>query len=171
MIRRIITALCLCLMLFCVVSLCACDGNSQSVDGAMTPVKDSSGNITGYERKYHNDNGDVTRWDIYDANQEYQSFVIYEYDDGNRLTKEAYYRADGIGEYYYSYVYDDDGDLYEKGYFSSTEGATRTLFDKDGKEIERYIYDETDALSKHEVMENGKWTEAPIEEETNAATE
>ena len=74
--------------------LCSCSGKKP--DGDMTPVKDDSGNITGYERRYHNDNGDITRWDIYDADQVYQSYVLYEYDNHNRLISEITYLANGI---------------------------------------------------------------------------
>ena len=164
MMKRYISAAGLFLLLIMLFSLCGCSDNAdQSAEGVLTEVKDGSGNITGYERRYHNDNGDITRLDVYDADEVYEYFVLYEYDDSNRLIQETRYRADGIGEYYYTYEYDDDGNITEKGYFSATDGAELTLYDAEGNETERYIYDNTDTLTKHEVLENGQWVEASEE--------
>ena len=168
--KRLICALCFVVLSVFALASCSSDDPAQ-YDGVMTEVKDSAGQITGYERRYHNDNGDITRLDVYDADEVYQSFVIYEYDDSYRLTKETTYRADGIGEFYYTYTYDDDGNLYEKGWYSAKDGATRTLYDADGSEVEKYTYNSDDILTNHEVLENGEWVELPVDEETETDAE
>lgn len=134
----------------------------------MEPLKDENGAVTGYERKYHNDNGDVTRWDVYDANQQYDHYVLYEYDSNNRLAKETYYQASGIGVYYYAYSYNDSGKIAEEDFVSVKEGSTRTLYDADGHEEKRYTYDRDDQLIKYEVYQNDTWvaSELPTEGET-----
>ena len=134
----------------------------------MIATKDEAGNQIGYERRYHNDNGDITGLDVYDNDQVYDHFVLYEYDDSNRLTKETTYRADGIGEFYYTYEYYDGGQISKKGYYTATNGAEITLFDEKGNETERFIYDETDTLIKHEVYENGRWEESSEEATVSA---
>lgn len=156
----------LCAVLIALTMLCSCSGKKP--DGDMTPVKDDSGNITGYERRYHNDNGDITRWDIYDADQVYQSYVLYEYDNHNRLISEITYLANGIGDHGIDYDYDDDGNLIQKLEFSAKGGSTRTLYDKAGNMTDVYEYDDTDKLTEHKVYENGSWKSVPIEEETSA---
>ena len=78
MIKRIITLLSVCLLFSFLLTAC---GSESVIDGEMTPVKDDSGNITGYERKYHNDNGDITRWDVYDADEKYDHYILYEYNN------------------------------------------------------------------------------------------
>ena len=154
--------------LFAVFILSACE--DSQVDGVMTEIKDDSGQITGFERRYHNDNGDITRLDVYDKDQVYDHYIIYEYDDEYRLIKETAYQADGLGDYYYTYEYDDDGNLIEKGYYTAKDEALITIYDTDGDEIERYHYDKEDKLYLHEVLENGKWVsydadDNPIDDE------
>lgn len=65
------------LLTICILAalLCAC-GDETPADGVMTPIKDDNGSITGYECKYHNDNGDITRWDVYDAQEQYDHYQI-----------------------------------------------------------------------------------------------
>ncbi len=169
--KRLLQSVCICLVIVLTALLCACsNSSSKSEEGVLKEVKDESGAVTGYERRYHNDNGDLTRLDVYDANQEYDHYLIYEYDDSNRLIKETRYRSDGIGEYYYTYDYDNNGNLIEKGYFSAKDGAERTLYDSDGNETERYTYDSADTLTAHEVNRNGQWV-AATEEASEEATE
>ena len=167
MMRKITALLCLCLC--CTLFLVGC---GEKPDGDMEPIKDENGSITGYERKYHNDNGDITRWDVYDADEQYDHYILYEYDSNDRLGKETYYQADGIGVYYYAYSYDDNGTIAEKDYVSAKDGSTRTLYDSDGNESERYTFDINDQLSKYEVYQNGAWVESepPTEAETQAET-
>ena len=169
MIRRVIALLCVILSVS--VLLIACEDNKP--DGELTPVKDENGAITGYERKYHNDNGGVTRWDVYDAQQQYDHYILYEYDSNDRMAKETYYQADGIGVYYYAYSYDDEGNLAEEDYASAKNGSTRTLY-TDGKESIRYTYDTNDDLVKYEENIDGAWVEKDlptVTDETVDATE
>lgn len=166
--RKAAVFLCAVLTILSVLALCSCSG--EKPDGAMTAVKDDSGKITGYERRYHNDNGDITRWDIYDADEVYQSYVLYEYDNRNRLIKETAYLANGIGDHGTTYDYDDDDNLVQKLEFSAKNGAARTLYDKEGNATDIYEYDVTDTLTVHKVYENGEWKSVPIEEETSAET-
>ena len=153
------------------LSLCACGSDEAAEDGAYVPVKDDSGVITGYERKYHNDNGSVTRWDVYDANEQYDHYTIYEYNSDNQLVKETYYRADGIGVFYYAYSYSEDGVMAEMDYASAKDGSARTIYDENGKEKERYTYDNKDNFVKYEEYIDDQWvekelpTEAPTESE------
>lgn len=165
MMKRIIAILCLCMC--CVLVLTAC---GEKPDGSMEPVKDENGNITGYERKYHNDNGDITRWDVYDADEQYDHYTLYEYDSNNRLGKETCYDASGFGKYYYAYSYDDSGTLAEMDYVSAKDGSSRTLYDSDGNESERFTYDNNDQLVKYEVYQNDTWVESelPTEAETES---
>nr|WP_316613675.1 hypothetical protein [uncultured Ruminococcus sp.] len=162
-------------LLLCVFALCSLlfTGCGKKADGELVPVKDDNGAVTGYERKYHNDNGDVTRWDVYDANQQYDHYVLYEYDSNDRLAKETYYQADGIGVYYYAYSYNSSGKPAEVDYVSAKEGSTRTLYDEDGQKKERMTYDRNDQMTKYEVYQNDTWVESalPTEAETTAATE
>ena len=81
MMKRIVAILCS--LALCTFFLSAC-GNKA--DGAMEPVQDENGSVTGYERVYHNDNGDITRWDVYDVNQKYDHYVLYEYDSNGKMT-------------------------------------------------------------------------------------
>lgn len=166
--RRILFILCV--LALCSLLLTAC---GKKADGELTPVKDENGATAGYERKYHNDNGDVTRWDVYDANQQYDHYILYEYDSNNRLARETYYQANGIGVYYYAYSYNSSGKLAEEDYVSMKEGSTRTLYDEDGHEKERMTYDQNDQMTKYEVYQNGTWVESipPTEAETTTATE
>ena len=142
-----------------VLTLCAC-GAQEEADGALTAIKDDNGNITGYERRYHNADGYLSRWDVYDAQEVYDHFVLYDYDDNGRLIQETTYQANGIGEYYYTYAYDDDGNLTEKGYYTAYDGAEIILYDADGAEAERYIYSSNDELTAHEVFVDGAWVTA-----------
>lgn len=169
---RRLAALLVCLCLLVSLCLAACgDDDSGDSNGLYVPVKDSSGNITGYERRYYNDNGDITRWDVYDSNEVYDHYVLYEYDSSNRLIQETTYRADGIGDFYYTYLYNDDDVVIEKGYYTMKDGAQVTLYSDDGTESERYTYDNTDTLTLYEVYENGTWTEAPIPTESETEAE
>lgn len=160
----------LCLFALCSLVLTAC---GEKADGEMVPVKDENGAVSGYERKYHNDNGDITRWDVYDANEQYDHYILYEYNSNNRLAKETYYEASGIGVYYYAYSYNDSGKLAEEDFVSAKNGSTRTLYDDDGKEKQRFTYDQKDQLTKYEVYQNDTWVESdlPTEAETTDATE
>lgn len=166
MIKRLI-ALC-CVLLSALFLLTAC--GKEPVDGDLTPVKDENGTITGYERKYHNDTGGVTRWDVYDADQQYDHYVLYEYDSSDRLTKETYYQADGIGVYYYEYSYDENGKLAEEDYASAKNGSTRTLYNN-GEENIRYTYDEKDELVKYEEYIGGTWVEKDLPTLSGETTE
>lgn len=154
--------------LLCAVLLSAC--GEKASDGDYVPIKDESGAVTGYERKYHNDNGDITRWDVYDAQEQYDHYVLYEYDTDNRLVKETYYQASGIGEYYYAYSYDDNGDLAEKDYCTAKNGSERVLY-KNGVESERLTFDVDDELIKYEVYQNGVWNESELPTEATEAIE
>lgn len=156
-----------------ILSLCACgEGGSATEDeeGKLNKITTDGGNVIGYERKYFNDNGDISRLDVYDKNEKYDHYILYEYDEKNRLVKETTYRADGIGEYYYTYTYNDKDAMVEKGYYTMMDGATRTLYDDKGYAIEKYTYNSDNKLAKHEVNENGIWKDAPLEEATEAAT-
>lgn len=162
-------AVVLSIFLLCAMAFTACTSES-SADGEYTAVKDDSGTVTGYERKYHNDNGDITRWDVYTADEEYDHYILYEYDSDNRLGKETYYYANGIGEYYYAYSYDDDGNLAEKDYCTAKDGSERILY-QDGVESQRLTYDYNDVLIKYEEYQNGTWVEADLPTETADETE
>lgn len=156
------------LTLVCIMIFSAC-GEETAADGTMVPIKDDSGTITGYEAKYYNDNGDITRYDVYDANQEYDHYVLYEYDSENCLIKETSYLANGIGDFFYEYTYDTDGNLIEKDYCTAQDGSESILYDADGNEKEKYSYDEQGKLYRYEVFKNGEWvaselpSEAPTE--------
>ena len=164
--RRILFILCV--LALCSLLLTAC---GKKADGELTPVKDENGATAGYERKYHNDNGDVTRWDVYDASEQYDHYVLYEYDSNGRLGKETYYRADGIGVYYNAYSYTEDGVIAEMDYASAKEGSTRTLYDEEGKESKRMTYDINDELVKYEEFADGDWVEKPLPTESTDPTE
>ena len=170
--RRAI-ALIVSVLILCAL-LCACGqskGDTTSTeDGALVPITRDSGDILGYERYYHDSNGNLTRVDSYDSKEVYDHYLIMEYDSENRLIKESRYKADGLGDFYYTYTYDDDGNMTEKGYYTMHDGATRTLYDEKGVEIERYTYDADDKLIKHEVKTDGNWILA-TEPETEPTTE
>lgn len=151
------------------VLLCAC-GDTET-DGSLTPIKDENGSVTGYERKYHNDNGDVTRWDVYDAQEQYDHYTLYEYDSNGRLAKETYYQANGIGVWYYAYSYTEEGVLAEMDYASAKDGSTRTLYGEDGKEKYRYTFDHEDQFVKNEEFVNGEWVERELPTESAESTE
>lgn len=152
--RKIVFILCLCFV--CSFFLVAC---GEKPDGSLEPIKDDAGAITGYERKYHNDNGDITRWDFYDTNEQSDHYLLYEYDSNNRLAKETYYAASGFGVWYNAYSYYDNGNVSEKDHATAKEGSSRTLYNEDGSDKERYTYDEKDQLIKYEVYQNGTWVE------------
>ncbi|MBQ3284076.1 MAG: hypothetical protein IJH40_00365 [Ruminococcus sp.] len=161
------------LLIVCILStvlLCAC-GDQPAVDGAMTAVKDENGNITGYERRYHNDNGDITRWDVYDAQEQYLNYTLYEYDSSGNLAKETLYEASGIGIHYYAYSYTDEGVLAEMDYASAKDGSSRTLYDEEGIEKERYTYNNKDRLVKFEEYVFGEWVERDLPTESSETTE
>ena len=123
----------------------------------MIEVRDDNGNLTGYERRSYNDNGDVTRLDVFDKDQIYLYYELYEYDENDRLYTQTRYKAEGFADYRYVYTYDDDGNLTEKAYEMTTGEAEVYRYDADGNEIERLYYDTDEQLSKREVLENGKW--------------
>ena len=136
----------------------------------MTPVTDSAGKITGYERRSYNDSGAVTRLDRYDAEQNYLSYVLYTYDDAGRLSAETNYAGSGIGQSRIIYTYDDDGLLIEKAY-EYPHDTTVEVYAKDGKVTEKRYYDVNGQLSYSELLENGAWvrydpTEPSSEEPT-----
>ena len=169
--RRLVLLISICLI--CLV-FCSC-GESESkaptiVSGEMTAVTNDSGKILGYECKYLDDEGRVTRWDIYNADQVYQKYLLYEYNDDGKLLKETSYRADGIGEYYYTYEYDENGTLREKGYYTQSDGSNISIFDENGFEVEKYVYDKEDKLTSHTVKVNGVWVAATEPAETEAET-
>ena len=166
MIRKLVSFISVCLLSVLLLTACS----ETEPNGAYVPVKDDSGTITGYERKYYNDNGDITRWDVYTAQEEYDHYLLYEYDSDNRLAKETYYQADGIGVYYYAYSYDDNGNLAEKDYCTAKEGSERVLY-QDGTESERITFDKNDELIKYEVYQDGSWVETELETQTEEPTE
>ena len=153
------------------VLLCSCGDAEVSDtprDGEMTAVTDESGNISGYERRFHNDNGDITRLDVYDKDQVYLSYVLYAYDDSDRLLSETYYRADGIATSRTVYSYDENGNLYEKAFEQPNGEATVERYDAAGELIEKLYYNTDEKLTVREVLENGEWkiyeaTESPTE--------
>ena len=156
--------------LFSVLMLAAC-GSKESADGEYVAVKDDSGSITGYERKYHNDEGELTRWDVYTADEVYDHYILYEYDSDGRLGKETYYQADGIGVYYNAYSYNDDGVLMEMDYVNAKEGSERLIYDENGVEKERLTFDSSDNLIKYEVFRDGEWVSDEVPTEAEEATE
>jgi len=169
--RRIITAVVCILCVLTAFSLSSCkkgDAQQSTEDGVLIKITSDNGDIIGYERRYHNDHGDMSRLDVYDKDEVYDHYIVYEYDDDYRIIKETTYKADGIGDHYYEYTYDDDGNLKEKGYFTMSDGAERTLYNPDGSAKERYAYDANDTLILHEVCENGIWKSAPLEEPTDS---
>jgi len=156
--RRVLTVIAAILsavMLSAVLAACS----EETVNGAMTEVKNDKGVLTGYERRYHNDHGDITRLDVYDTEKEYKSFVLYEYDDEYRLFTETYYKADGIATSRIVYTYDDDGKLYEKAYEYPHGESNVERYDKEGENVEKLYYDTDGKLIKHETLKDGKWVE------------
>lgn len=149
------------------ILLCSCSdkgSTSSTENGVLTEVKDENGNLTGYERRFTNDNGDITRWDVYDADQTYLYYVLYEYDENTRLQTETKYKAEGFAEYRYVYTYDDEGNLSEIAYELPHGEAEVYRYNADGEEIERLYYDTEEKLIKREALENGKWvTHDPTE--------
>ncbi len=143
-------------VLLTAILFCGCSSHTDA-EGVKVELLDDNGNVTGYERRYHNSDGLLSRLDVYDADDNYDHYVLYEYDDDDRLTKESTYRADGIGDFYYTYSYNDDGEVIEKGYYTAYEGATVMLYDDDGNITEVYSYDNGANLYLHEVKEDGEW--------------
>ena len=158
--KSLISAVCFLLLMLMTLSLCACDSNGDqkpTENGIMTEVRDDNGELTGYERRYTNDNGDITRWDVYDAEQTYLYFVLYEYDENNRLSSETKYKAEGFAVDRYVYTYDDRGNLTEKAYETPHGEAEVYRYDAKGNETERLYYGTDEKLYKREVLENGSW--------------
>lgn len=150
----------LCLLLIAVVlctTLCACDSDESKINGAMVEVKDDDGKLSGYERRFYNDNGDVTRLDVYDSDQTYLYYMLYEYDDIDRLFTESRYSSEGFAEYRYVYSYNDNGKLSEKAIEYPHGEAEVRRYDADGSEVERLYYGTDEKLIKTEKLENGKW--------------
>lgn len=160
------------ILILCVlisVLLCACDGSTEATaaDGALTAVVDGEGNVTGYERRFHNSFGGITRLDIYDRDQAYLSFVLYNYDDNHRLYTETYYLANGIAQSRTVYDYYDDGSLFEKAYELPNGEATVECYDRNGNLYEKQYYDRNEQLTHREVLEDGVWnTYYPEEDAT-----
>ena len=145
-------------MILCVtVTACSSGNTKPTEDGVLTEVRDDGGNLTGYERRYHNDSGDVTRIDVYDAEQVYQSFVVYEYDDEHRLYTETHYQADGIAVSRDVYSYDDSGTLYEIAHESPHGDATVYRYDASGNNVEIDYYDTEGKLERRSILEDGTW--------------
>ena len=157
--RKILICLC-CIVVLACAALCSCGqgGDTKSTEsGVMTEIKDDDGNVTGYERRYQNAHGDISRWDVYDADQNYLYYVLYDYDDHYRLLSETKYQANGFAEDRYVYSYDDNGNLTEKAYELPHGEAEVHRYNADGEEIERLYYGTDEKLSKREKLENGKW--------------
>lgn len=155
--RRLIAIIVSVLLIAAVLCSCGADSSATKGDSGMTAVKDDNGDVTGYERRAFNDNGDVTRLDVYDKDQTYLYYILYEYDDDNRLYTETRYKAEGFAESRNVYTYDDDGNLLEKAYELPHGEAEVSRYDKDGNEIERQYYDADGKPVKTERLENGKW--------------
>ena len=155
--KRRFIPLILCLAFVLLFSAC---GAPADVDGAMTPIKDENGAVTGYERKYHNDNGDVTRWDVYDASEQYDHYVLYEYDSNGRLGKETYYRAVNVsrrsagGEQQHT----------EKAKDQRNESALHYL-------ILEWSLTVLPRLSTETSPTDGDWVEKPLPTESTESTE
>ena len=155
--KRLFSAVVLSICLAVLLCACSADPDVSAVNGAMTAVTDDDGKITGYERRYLNGEGYLSRLDQYDADQEYLSFVLYEYYDDGKLYTETYYRADGIAETRTVYTYDDNGKLYEKSYEYPHGNALTERYNTDGEVTEKFYYDEDAQLSEHDVLEDGRW--------------
>jgi antitoxin component YwqK of YwqJK toxin-antitoxin module len=136
---------------------CSSGDTKPTEDGVLTAVYDDGGAITGYERRYHNDNGDVTRLDVYDAEKNYQSFEICEYNDDGLLYTRTYYRADGIAVSRDVYSYDDAGTLSEIAHENPHGDATVDRYDKSGNIVEKLSYDTEGQLERRLVLEDGSW--------------
>lgn len=153
------------LLIFALLSIVICfaacdekkDESSVSDAGGMVEIKNDDGDLTGYERRSYNDNGDVTRLDVFDKDQNCLYYILYVYDDNNRLYTETRYKGEGFAESRYVYTYDDDGNLAEKAYELPHGEAEVYRYDTDGNEIERLYYGTDEQLTKREVLENGKW--------------
>lgn len=144
-------------MLFCALCACGEPTAETAADGQRYNVYDDDGNLTGYERRYHDINGNLSRLDVYDVQEEYDHYVLYEYDSKNRLIQETTYKANGLGDFYYSYQYDDEDNVIEKGYYTAENGAEVTKYDSDGNEIEVLSYDRYADLVSRRVLEDGEW--------------
>lgn len=169
--RRVVSASLVIFFVFLsVIIFCSCNSASTSAteDGVMTEVFDEESNLTGYERVYHNSNGDISRVDRYTVDKVYENYTIYEYDDDDRLIQETTYAADGLGLYYYTYEYDDSNNVIEKGCYTASDGFEIHLYDADGTETERYYYGKNDELVKHEVFVDGAWSEAAVDDEIDS---
>ena len=163
MIRRISLVFALCFAALTVFCACADGSVSDTVDGAMTALTDSAGNVTGYERRYHNADGQLSRLDMYDSDKTYLNYVLYAYDDYSRLYTETYYRADGIAESRNVYTYGDDGKLSEKAVESPSGEVTVFCYDSSGEVVEKLYYDSNEKLFRHEVLSDGVWQNVEID--------
>ena len=153
-------ALCCVGFMFC---SCGSGDTSPTSDGEMTAVTDEKGNITGYERRYHNADGLLSRLDVYDADKVYLSFTLYEYDDEGRLSTETEYAADGIAKSRYVYTYSDDGKLSEKAFELPSGEAEVIRYDADGEEAEKLYYDSDGKLYRSETLTDNGWVSSPSE--------
>lgn len=152
-----ILSITVCLLLLCTV-LCACGKKAAPAeDGQLTAVYNDAGALTGYERRYHNDSGLITRLDRYDADQNYLSYVLYAYDDADRLFTETYFSSQGFGQERIVYTYDDNGRLTEKAFEQSRGEVTVEVYAADGTVIEKRYYDTDERLSYTEKLEDGAW--------------
>lgn len=155
--KKGITLIVVLLLLFAMTACDASDQSQATESGIMEEIRDENGDLTGYERRYYNDNGGVTRWDVYDENENYLYYELYEYDENDRLYTQARYSSEGFAQYRYVYTYDDDGNLSEKAYEDPHGSATVTRYDAKGNETERLYYGTDEQLSKREVLDKGKW--------------
>ncbi len=155
---------------FCCMTACSSSDKSQSTEnGVMVEVKDSNGDAVGYERRSYDDNGNMTRLDVFDTEQTCLYYDLLTYDDSNHMISETRYSGEGFAEYRYVYTYDDEDHLIEKAYELPHGEAEVTRYDSKGNEIERLFYGTDEKLSRREVLENGKWVTYNGEESESTA--
>ena len=158
--RRLIVIICVCLV--CAVMLCSCSSSDTDKDGVKVPVYADDGTLTGYERSFHNDKGQLSRLDQFSADDEYTGFILYDYDSDGRIFQETTYGPDGIGKFFYNYEYDDEGRYYRVSYVTMNDGYTVTWY-KDGEENEIYNYASDGTVLSHKALSNGEWIDATEE--------
>jgi len=154
--RKLLCFFLLFVLIFCFAA-CGSEKSDPDTVNGLIAVKDDNGDLTGYERRSYNLNGDISRLDVYDTEQTYLYFILYEYDDNNRLYTETRYKAEGFAEERYVYTYDDNGVLSEKAYETPDGQAQVYRYNTDGEETERLYYGTDEQLSKREVLEDGEW--------------
>ena len=154
----------LAILLCCVLLFVSCSGDTTPTsDGIMTAVTDDKGAVTGYERRYHNADGLLSRLDVYDADKVYLNYSLYEYDDEGRLSTETYYGADGIALSRDVYTYSEDGKLYEKAHETPSGEAKVERYDADGEVVEKLYYDSDGKLYQHDKLTDSGWVSTPSE--------